>query len=195
MRADVGEGARRATEALVHAPVPILGAQQPVLEIGAVHEVHEPGLTRADALPRLANGGIEAVDERNRGLAVRRGGCGHELLSARGVHRERLLADHVLAGGERGRCERLVKVVRRADVHDVELRVLDELLGGGGGAIRRAARWRPPRRSWERRRRPSHDAGAREAGGAGVDAADEACPGDSDPKLLRGHRAANLSAT
>ena len=149
-----------------------------------MHEMHEPGLTRADALARLADGGIEAVHEGNRGLAVGRRGCGHQLLSARGVHRERLLADHVLAGGERGCCKRLVKVVGRADVDDVELRVLDQLLGGGGRAIRlerEGCRLGALGRGGGDR----DDAGAGEAGGAGVDGADEAGPGDSDSKLLR----------
>ena len=159
-----------------------------------MHEVHGPGLTRADALPRLADGGIEAVDERNRGLAVRRGGRGHQLLRSRGVHGERLLADHVLAGREGGRCERLVEVVGRADVHDVELRVLHQLLGGCRGALG-AEGHRGGLGALGRGRGDRHDAGAGEAGGAGVDAADEAGSGDSDSKLLPRPSTANLSAT
>ena len=154
-----------------------------------MHEVHAPGLTRADALARLADGRVEAVDERNRGLAVRRGGCGHEQLRSRRVHGERLLADHVLAGGERGSRERLVKVIRRADVHDVEVGVLHELLGGRGRAI--GAEGACGRLgALGRGRRDRHDARAGQAGGAGMDGADEAGPGDSDSKLLRGHRRA-----
>ena len=152
-----------------------------------MHEVHAPRLTRADALPRLADRGVEAVDERNRGLAVRRGGCGHEQLRSRGVHGERLLADHVLAGREGRRCERFVKVIRRADVHHVEFRVLHELLGRGGGTLG-AEGHRGRLAALGRGGGDCHHAGAGQAGGAGVNGADEAGPGDSHSKLLRGHR-------
>jgi hypothetical protein len=48
---------------------------------------------------------------------------------------ERLLADDVLARGERGVRERRVEVVRRADVDDVDAVGGDELLRRVAGAL------------------------------------------------------------
>ena len=70
MRADVGKGARRATEALVDAPVVVLGTKQPVLEVGPVQQVQGSCLPAPHALARLAHRGVEAVHEGDRGLAL-----------------------------------------------------------------------------------------------------------------------------
>ena len=66
--ADVGERTRGAAEPLVHAPVVVLRAQEPVLQIGAVQKAQRPGLPAADALACLAHRRVVAVDERHRGL-------------------------------------------------------------------------------------------------------------------------------
>ena len=71
MRADVGEGPRRAAEALVDAPVVVLGAKQPVLEVGPVQQVQGSGLAGPHTLARLSHRGVEAVDEGHGGLAAR----------------------------------------------------------------------------------------------------------------------------
>ena len=63
---------------------------------------------------------------------------------AGGVDRQRLLAHDVLAGCEGGDGQRLVEVVRRADVDDVDVVGDGEGLGGGLGPLgaeRSAARW------------------------------------------------------
>jgi hypothetical protein len=52
----------------------------------------------------------------------------HELGRLRGGQRERLLADDVLAGGERGLHLRVVEVIRRRDVDDVHARVRQQRL-------------------------------------------------------------------
>ena len=134
MSANARDGA---AQPLVHAPVVVVGAQQPVLQIGAVQQAHRAGLPAGDALARLAHRRVVAVDERNRGLdGPTSAAASTSSLRLCGVERERLLADHVLAGGQRGLGERQVKVVRRADVHDVDVRVAHELLGGVERPIR-----------------------------------------------------------
>ena len=73
-----------------------------------------------DPLARLANGRVVAVDERNRGLEARSRRGLDELPRAGGVERQGLLADDVLAGGQRRLGKREMEVVRRADVDDVD---------------------------------------------------------------------------
>ena len=65
VRADVGEGARRAAELLVDAPVVVLRTQQPVLQVAAVDQPQRAGRAGAHALARLAHGRVVAVDERD----------------------------------------------------------------------------------------------------------------------------------
>ena len=58
VRADVGEGARRAAEVGVDAPVVVLRAQQPVLQVGPVDQVHGAALRRrrCGRAPRAPSG-------------------------------------------------------------------------------------------------------------------------------------------
>jgi hypothetical protein len=51
----------------------------------------------------------------------------------RGGHRQRFLADDVLAGGEDRRCLGDVEVVRRGDVNDVDRRVGEDVVQGPVG--------------------------------------------------------------
>ena len=155
VRADVGEGARGAAERRVDAPVVVLGVGQPVLQVGAVHEPDRAGGAGADAVARLADRGVVAVDERHRGGGAGGGGRVDEPRRAGEVGRERLLADHVLAGGQGGLGERQVEVVRGADVHHVDVGRGDELLGGREGALgaERAGRLLGAGRATRRRRR------------------------------------------
>ena len=122
VRADVGERARRAAEVGLDAPVVVLGPQQPVLQVRAVHEPHRASLPAAHALARLADRRVVAVHERDasrtRPLAA---ASSVSRCAPADVDRQRLLADHVLAGRQRRLGERQVKVVRRADVHDVHV--------------------------------------------------------------------------
>ena len=71
VRADVGERARGAAELVVDAPVRVVRAEQPVLEVGAVQQVQRAGPAAADALARLADGRVVAVDERDAGVKAR----------------------------------------------------------------------------------------------------------------------------
>ena len=136
VRADICERARGAAEPLVHTPVVVVRAQEPVLQIAAVQQAHRAGLPARDALARLAHRRVVPVDERNRRLESRVGRGVDEPLRARGVERQRLLADHVFACGQRSLGEREVKMVRRADVDDVDVRVAHHLLGRVESPIR-----------------------------------------------------------
>jgi hypothetical protein len=138
VRADVAE---RAGAGLVLVEAPGhggVGVGEPVLEVlGADLSdlAHEPlgdqllgvGERRGAAVGEAAEGADAA------GGGVGRGG-GHLLGLGHGV-RQRLLAQHVLAGGECGEGDLVVGVARGADVDDVDLGVLDEVLpaGGAGG--------------------------------------------------------------
>ena len=85
--------------------------------------VHLAELARLEQLARAAHGRHEAVVER---AHVHHAGLGHgveHLARLRGVERQRLLADHVLAGA-RGRDHRLgVKVVREQVLEHLHLGV------------------------------------------------------------------------
>ena len=131
--------------------------QQPVLQVGAVDEVHGAALAGGDAVARLVDRRVVAVDERHRGDARRGGGEVGEPLRALGVDGERLLADTCLPAAQRPPRQVLVEVVRRADVDDVDVRVRDERLGavvGPLGAEPRRGGPRPLGASRRRRRRP-----------------------------------------
>ena len=119
--ADVGERTRGAAEPLVDAPVVVVRAQQPVLQVGAVDQAHRPGLpaarrARAPRAPSGSSGRRTAPRLTRPTPAAASASC----CAPGGVERQRLLADHVLAGRQRGLGEREVQVVRRADVDDVD---------------------------------------------------------------------------
>ena len=78
VRADVGEGPRRAGQLGVDAPVVVLVGRQPVLQVAPVGEAHGER-TVGDPGPRLADHRVEAVDERHRGDGARPVGGGHQL--------------------------------------------------------------------------------------------------------------------
>ena len=180
VRADVGKGARRAAQLLVHPPVGVVGSKKPVLEVGAVEEAHRAGLTARDPLAGLAHRRVVAVDEGHRCVVSRLGRRVDEPLRAGHVERQRLLADHVLSRRERCLGERQVEMVRRADVHDVHVWIANELLGGVKCSIRAERGGSSPGRL---RRRGGHtrQMGAGEKRRASVDSPDE--PGPRNGRL------------
>ncbi len=159
VRPDVGERARRAAELGVDAPVVVVGAKQPVLEVGAVDEVDGAALAARDALARLAHGRVVAVGERDGGADRLAGGQLAEPLGVGDRGRERLLADDVLARRERelGRARRAGgSACRRGRRRRRGRRPAPRRCRSR--ARRRAARpRRASARAWTRRRpRPSH---------------------------------------
>ena len=137
-------------------------------------------------MAKLADHRIEPVDEGHRGDDLGPPRAVAKLERLREVDAERLLADDVLPGLERGEDERPVQGVRCADVHDVECIVSSELVrtrvdapgsqcrGRGASAVGSA-----------RGERPELTTG--ETYGTGVDCADEANADDRGPQLLVAH--------
>ncbi len=192
VRADVGERARGAAQLLVHAPVGVVGAQKPVLEVRAVQQAKRTGLPARDALARLAHRRVVAVDERHGRLPSRLRRDVDEPLRSGGVERERLLADHVLPRCQRSLGERQVKVVRRADVDDVDVRIADQLFGrcevplGAELGGRRLSRLR-------RRGGDADQPCSRESSRPGVHLADE--PGSCNRRAEERHPCGSLNRT
>jgi hypothetical protein len=153
VRADVRERTRRAAELVVDAPVRVVGSQEPVLQIRAVQQMDRAGPSCSHALARLADGRIEAVDERDARVEARLRRELGEPLGAGEVGGERLLAHDVLARLERRLGERQVEVVGGADVDDVDVGVADELLGRVERARGAELGGPPPRRTSGRKRR------------------------------------------
>src|SRR3954464_4329028 len=186
VRADVGERPRGAAELLVDAPVVIGRLEQPILEGAAMDQPDRPGDARADALARLAHRGGVAVDERKRsGEGGGRRRVDH-LLRPAVVDRQRLLADDVLAGGQRGLGERKVQMIGRADVHDVDVRSFDKLLRRVERALRserRGGEYAPFRRGCG----DADQACTRETRGPSVDSTDEPRPRNGDANLSSRH--------
>ena len=146
MRADVGEGARRAAELASTRQLSSSGARaSPGGRCrGRRRTARSPARAPARA-PRAPSGSSGRRTARRPGGSPRR--RAPRAARAPRVERQRLLADDVLAGGERGCGERHVQVVGRADVDDVDVRVGDERLGRRRTPARRRAAPRPPRRS------------------------------------------------
>ena len=108
-----------------------LRVHDPVLQIHRAPVVDLADLARVDHLLRKRHGRDTAVVEcRERALARLGRRRGHLLCLVQRV-RQRLLADHVLAGFQRRQRHGQVQVARRADVDDADLRVGDDLLPVG----------------------------------------------------------------
>ena len=84
-------------------------------------QVQRPKFTLRDACTRLADHRVVAVDEGDGGNQSGRGSQRRERPCIVQRRRQRFLADHVLAGFQRGLRHRAVQVVGRADVHDLYL--------------------------------------------------------------------------
>jgi len=93
-----------------------------------VQQPQGSGRARRDPFARLAHRGVEPVDEGHEGQHAGVG-CqvGHPLGVGDG-RRQGLLADDGLACGDHGQRGLDVRVVRRADVDDVDVRRLDQLV-------------------------------------------------------------------
>ena len=181
VRADVREGARDAAPLGVDAPVVVLGVEQPVLQVCPVDEVHGAAPAGGDAVARLAHGGVEAVRERHGRARRGVGREGREALRRVEIDRERLLADDVLAGRQGALRQVRVEVVRRADVDDVDRRVVDEGLGALVGRLGAEAAGRLARPLRARGGHAGEDA-AGGGDGAGMDGPDEAGARDRGPQ-------------
>ena len=131
VRPDVRHRARATAGLLVEPPAPVRVEQQPVLQVRAVHEVRRAGLLLGERPAQVLDDGVVAVVEADRrdepALAARVLGQRDELRRLGGGHAERLLAQHVLARGERVAGLRGVQRVDRAHVDRVDGRVREQL--------------------------------------------------------------------
>ena len=137
-----------------------------------MQEPERAGPPDPDVLARFTNRRVEAVDERDGGVQARGRGGVDEALRPGDVYRQRLLADHVLAGRERRLGEREMQVVGRADVNDVDPRVAGELVGRVEGP-RRPELVRGGGGRFARRGGHAGELGARQRERAGMDSSDE----------------------
>ena len=131
VRADVADRPQRAALLALEAPVPVGIEQQPVLEVAPADQPHvaQPAVTRSNPREVLVER-VEADVEVDRALTQRRA-VGREATSSadsRRRHRQRLLAHDVPAGGEDLPDLRVVQLVGRGDVDDLDALVGQQLL-------------------------------------------------------------------
>ena len=121
MHADVGQHRRLAGARRIGAPLRLLLAlrvdrqRQPVLDVGGVHGDDPPELAGRHHLARLPDHGVAGVVERHDELAFSRARQRHQRLGLGKRGRQRLVADHVDAGLEKGRRHRRMQMIGRHD--------------------------------------------------------------------------------
>ena len=110
----------------LEAPRIVRVEQEPVLQIGAVHEVRTADLAAGDEVARLLHERIAPVIERD-GVDDARGPRAVEQIARLGArHGQRLVGNDVLAGGNRRSVHARVQVIRRRVVHHMDVRIGDE---------------------------------------------------------------------
>ena len=191
MHADVGERPIRTAFTGLATPAGGRTAGLPILQVGAVQQMQPSGLPGSHARPGLAHRRVEPVDERHRRHPVARRG-GQRARIGKGC-RQRLLANHRLAGGKGAVRQRRVQRVRGADVHHVNVVGGDQFLSGGGRSQRAQSVGSSGGPLRGGRRHPRHHP-ASGAHGMGVHGADE--PGSDYPRAhLVSHHFLRASAT
>ena len=121
MDADVGKHCRLAGARRVGAPLSLLLAVgvdrlgQPVLDIGGMYGDEPSELTVRHHFARLADHRVAGVVERHEEFAPPRGGQRDQRLRVGQRGRQRLVADHVDARLQEGRCDRRMQMVGRHD--------------------------------------------------------------------------------
>ena len=139
MGADVAEGAR-ARAVAVEAPAVRRGrVGEPVLEIGGAEAVDLAELLGGDQLAREPDRGHEAVVEAAHVDDAGGRGGGPDRMALGGGAAERLLAEHVLAGRERGERRLDVQVVGADVVEQVDLGIRDQVAPVGRRALEAVA--------------------------------------------------------
>ena len=179
---------------------------EPVLEVVGADLADLAHRTLGDQLPGVGQRRGAAVAEAAQGEGpararlLRRGGRGRHLRGVLDRVRQRLLAQHVLAGRERRERDLVVRVPGGADVDHVDLRVLDHVLPAGGpggeaealGGLGHRALGAPREGAQLGRERKIEEA-VGGAPGMGMGRAHEPVPDHADPQgagasLRRGHR-------
>ena len=126
VRADVAE--RRGGAAFVGLEPPrIVGVlQQPVLQVLADQEMRLADVAARNREARLLDQRVAAIVERHRMDDAGLGRGLEQLLGFRRGHRQRLVRDDVLALGDRRRIDRIVQIVGRGVVNDLDLGVVQQ---------------------------------------------------------------------
>ena len=173
MGADVADRSQCPAALGLEPPVPVGLEQQPVLEVAPGDQPHVADLARGHDLVGVL---VERVvaDVEVRGVdQPGRGGQGDQLARLRRRHRQRLLADDVLARGEDGLGLRQMQIIGRGDMDGVDRRVVEQGLERRVGA-RDAERLGPGRAAFRGAAEHAADLDADAAQGFDVDRADEA---------------------
>ena len=139
VRSDVAERGRGAALVGLEPPRVVGVLEQPVLQVLADEEMRLADVAARDRVPRLLDERVAAVVERDRvdDAGLVRGV--EQLLRLRGRHRQRLVGDDVLALGDRRGVDRVVQVVRRGVVHDLDIRIVEQRLVAAVGLLARRA--------------------------------------------------------
>jgi len=123
MRSNVGHRAR-ITAFLLKSPVVIGRIEQPILQVGAVNEVHSSEVASRQHDPHLLYKRIVAVIKGHRvdnpGLARR---IEHRFCVSR-IESQRLVRDDVLSSLDRSKRDGQMKVVRRAVMDDLDIGII-----------------------------------------------------------------------
>ena len=128
VRPDVPER-RRGTALVGLEPPGIVGVlEEPVLQVVADEEMRLADVAARDRVPRLLHERVAAVVEGDGVDDAGFRGLVEELLPVRRRHRQRLVGDDVLAFGDRRGVHRVVEVVRRRVVHDLDLGIGEQRL-------------------------------------------------------------------
>ena len=144
VRTDVAHGPEDPALVRLEAPVPVRVVQQPVLEVAARDQADVADATLADERRDVLVERVEADVEVDRVDEAARVGQRDELRGLRRGHRQRLLADDVAARGQDLPDLRVVELVGRGDVDDLDRVVREHFVQAGVGLrqaeLRRALR-------------------------------------------------------
>ena len=145
-REAAARGIEDPAEAVVLRPVLDPGCHA-ALDVLDLHEPQRADRAVADELARVARHRIRGVAVGHGEQAILLAGTRHEVAGLREIVRHRLVADDVEPGVERGRRERVVRVVRRHDRHGVDrvgarLLLREHLLDGAVAPLGREAQGR-----------------------------------------------------
>jgi hypothetical protein len=133
MGADIAHGPERAAHLRFQPPVPVGGLGQPVLVVVAGDETDIAKLPRPHHAMRLLVQRVEADVVADGGEFARRLRDLHHLGGLFRRHRQRFLADHVLAGGEDGLHLLVMGVVGRRDMDHVDTVIGQQVVERGIG--------------------------------------------------------------
>ena len=128
MRSDVAERRRGAAFVGLEPPRVVVFAEEPVLQVAPVQQVRGADVAAGNRFARQLHQRIAAVVERHRMNDARAVGGVQERLGIRRGHRERLFRHDVLASCDRRGRDRVVQVVGRRNVHDVNIRIVEQSL-------------------------------------------------------------------